>query len=162
MVGVFLLRCSSTSEIVCGVMRDRTSVIKIEAGKESSGVGDPWRRVLELSMFPICSVGGGGNWVCSSVAIGAYTGPLVVSGCAEDVVELYVAGQGASVCVEEAKSMICGDSSRMSVLVECSGTTGSGWSGSSGSTGAMGMLGYMTGAGTSTIRIILIWVADVM
>ena len=106
MVGEILLRCSSTSEIVCGVMSDRTSVIKIEAGKESSGVGDPWRRVLELSMFSICSVGVGGNWVCSSVAIGAYTGPLIVFGCVEDVVELFVAGQGAGVCVEEAKSMI--------------------------------------------------------
>ena len=108
MVGVILLRCSSTSEIVCGVMSDRTSVIKIEAGKESSGVGDPWLRVLELSMFSICSVVGGGDCVCSSVAIGAYTGPLIVCGGAVDVVELFVdvAGQGGAVCVEDAKSMI--------------------------------------------------------
>ena len=145
MDGGLLLRCSSTSEIVCGVMSDRTSVIKIEAGKESSGVGDPWLCVLELSMFSICSVGVGGNCVCSSVAMGAYTGPLIVFGC-----------------VDEVKSMTCGEGSRMSVLVECADTTGSGWTGSSGSTGAMGILGYMTGAGTSTIRIILIWVADVI
>ena len=97
MVGEILLRCSSTSEIVCGVMSDRTSVIKIEAGKESSGVGDPWLRVLELSMLSICSVVGGGDCVCSSVAIGAYTGPLIVCGGAVDVVELCVVvvdGQG--------------------------------------------------------------------
>ena len=80
MVGEILLRCSSTSEIVCGVMSDRTSVIKIEAGKESSGVGDPLLRVLELSTLSICSVVGGGVCACSSVAIVAYTGPLIVFG----------------------------------------------------------------------------------
>ena len=46
--------------------------------------------------------------MCSSVAIGAYTGPLIVCGGAVDVVELFVdvAGQGGAVCVEDAKSMI--------------------------------------------------------
>ena len=64
--------------------------------------------------------------------------------------------------VEDAKSMIGGEDPRTSVLVECACATGSGCTGSSGSTGAMGILGYMTGAGMSTIRIILIWVADVI
>ena len=77
-------------------------------------------------MFSICSVGRGGDWMCSSVAIGAYTGPLVLSGGAVDVVELLVVGQFVGVCVEEAKSMICGEVFRASVLVECVCTTGSG------------------------------------
>ena len=123
MVEEILLRCSSTSEIVCGVISDRTSVIKIEAGKESSGVGDPWLRVLVLSMLSICSVVGGGVWVCSRVAMGAYTGPLIVcgGGSAVDVVELcvvVVAGQGCVVLDEDSKSMIVGEDLWTSVLVE--------------------------------------------
>ena len=99
---MLLLRCSSTSEIVCGDLSDRTSEIKMEAGKDASGVVELRRWVSEGSMVSICSVGRGGDWLCSSVAIGAYTGPLVLFGGAVDV-------EVVGVCVEEAKSMICGE-----------------------------------------------------
>ena len=65
-------------------------MIKMEDGKESSGVCNPSRSVLELSIVSICSVVGGGDWACSSVAIGAYTGPLIMCGCAEVVTGLFV------------------------------------------------------------------------
>ena len=42
--------------------------------------------MLELSIVSICSVVGGGDGACSSVAIGEYTGLLITCGCAEDVV----------------------------------------------------------------------------
>ena len=123
MDGGLPLRCSSTSEIVCGVMSERTSVIKIEAGKESSGVVAPWLRVL-LSMLSVCSVVGGGVWVCSNVAMGAYTGPLIVCGggsAVDVVVELcvVVAGQGCVVLVDGSKFMIVGEDLGTSVLDEC-------------------------------------------
>ena len=61
-------------------------MIKMEDGKESSGVCNPLRWVMELSIVSICSVVGGGDGACSNVAIGAYTGLLITFGCTEDVV----------------------------------------------------------------------------
>ena len=123
MDGGLPLRCSSTSEIVCGVTSERTSVIKIEAGKGSSGVAVPWLRVL-LSMLSVFSVVGGGVWVCSNVAMGAYTGPLIVCGggsVVDVVVEVLcvvLAGQDCVVLVDDSKFVIVGDDLWTSVLDE--------------------------------------------
>ena len=71
-------------------------------------------------MLSVFSVVGGGVWVCSNVAMGAYTGPLIVCGGGSVVVELCVvlAGQDCVVLVDGSKFMIVGDDLWTSVLDE--------------------------------------------
>ena len=68
----------------------RTSVIRIEEGNDSSGVSTLLPSGLEASIVSTCSDEGVGDWAWSRVAMGAYTGPFFLFGCAGVIAGLFV------------------------------------------------------------------------